>query len=109
MHLSTILILVPALLAAALPAPANDILSEIQDRKASPIAEAEPILFIKRTGYGAKREASPEPEAEAEPILYVEQAGYGQKREASPEPEAEAEPILYVQQTGYGFKRETEG
>jgi hypothetical protein len=109
MQLSTLFILVPALLAAALPAPANDILSEIQAREASPIAEAEPILYVQQTGYGFKREASPDAEAEAEPILYVEQAGYGQKREASPEAEAEAEPILYVQQTGYGFKRETEG
>jgi hypothetical protein len=40
MQLSTLLILVTALLAAALPALANDILSEIQAREASPIAEA---------------------------------------------------------------------
>ncbi|PMD64702.1 uncharacterized protein K444DRAFT_608387 [Hyaloscypha bicolor E] len=81
MQLSTLLILVPAPLAAALPAPANDILSEIQGRKASPIAEAEPILYIKRTGYGDKREASPEAEAEAEPILYIKRTGYGDKHE----------------------------
>jgi hypothetical protein len=81
MQLSTLLILVPALLAAALPAPANDILSEIQAREASPVAEAEPILYIKRTGYGDKREASPEAEAEAEPILYIKRTGYGDKRE----------------------------
>lgn len=103
MKLATILLLAPALLAAALPAPANDVLSEIEAREASPDAEAEPIYYIKRAGYGPlkeKREA--EAEAKAEPIYYIKRTGYGpnDKREA----EAEAEPIFYIKRTGYGPK-----
>jgi hypothetical protein len=56
-----------AILAAALPVANNDNLSEIEAREPSPIAEADPIYYIKRTGYGenVKREA----EAEADPIF----------------------------------------
>lgn len=71
MKLSTLLLLAPALLAAALPAPASDVAAR----------EAEPLEYVKRTGYGIpKREADPE----AEPLEYIKRTGYGlPKREES--------------------------
>ena len=101
MKLATILLLAPALLAAALPAPANDVLSEIEAREASPDAEAEPVYYIKRVGYGPLKEKR-EAEADAEPVFYIKRTGYGpkEKREA----EAEAEPLFYIKRTGYGPK-----
>jgi hypothetical protein len=81
MKLTAFLLLAPAILAAALPiASPNDVLSEIESREASP--EADPVYYIKRTGYGdhEKREASPE----VDPVYYIKRAGYGGpvKREA---------------------------
>jgi hypothetical protein len=105
MKLATLFLLAPALLAAALPAPTNDVLSDIAAREANAEAEAEPVYYIKRTGYTLpKREA----EAEAEPLFYIKRTGYGpEKREASPE--AEAEPLYYIKRTGYTLpKREVE-
>ena len=53
-------------------------------REASPIAEADPIFYIKRAGYTEKREA----EAEADPIFYIKRTGYTEKREAEAEVKA---------------------
>lgn len=111
MKLTAFLLVAPAFLAAAFPT--GDVLSEIERREASPVAEADPIYYsmmllsrspftgklltpiltVKRAGYTDKREANPE--AEADPIYYIKRAGYTDKREASPEAEAEADPIYY--------------
>ena len=45
MKLTAFLLVAPALLAAALPT--SDVLSEIERREASPIAEADPIFYSK--------------------------------------------------------------
>jgi hypothetical protein len=45
MKLTAFLLLAPVLLTAALPTAANDVLSEIERREASPIAEADPIFY----------------------------------------------------------------
>jgi hypothetical protein len=94
----TLLIVAQAIMAAALPVANNDVLSEIESREASPVAEADPIYYIKRAGYTEKRDA------EADPIYYIKRAGYTEKREA----EAEADPIFYIKRTGYTEKREAE-
>lgn len=98
----TILLIAQAIAAAALPVANNDVLSEIEAREPSPIAEADPIYYIKRAGYGEKRSA----EAEADPIFYIKRTGYGEnvKREA----DAEADPIYYIKRAGYGEKRSAE-
>lgn len=46
MKLTAFLLVAPALLAAALPT--GDVLSEVEKREASPIAEAEPIYYSRR-------------------------------------------------------------
>ena len=101
----SLLVLAQALVAVALPTPANDVLAEIEAREASPIAEADPIYYIKRVGYTDTLE-SREAEAEADPIFYIKRAGYSpEKREA----EAEADPIFYIKRAGYSpEKREAE-
>jgi len=43
MKLSALLLVAPALLAAALPT--GDVLSEIERREANPIAEADPVYY----------------------------------------------------------------
>lgn len=80
----TLLIVAQAIMAAALPVANNDVLSEIEAREASPVAEADPIYYIKRAGYPEKREA----EAEADPIYYIKRTGYPEKREAEAEVKA---------------------
>jgi hypothetical protein len=108
MKLASLLLLSPALLAAALPAPSSDVYSNIEAREAGPFAEAEVLHYIKR-----EAEAEPEPEPEPEPLLYIKRTGYNpgslpyggfessEKREASAEAEAEAEPLLYIKRAGY--------
>jgi hypothetical protein len=99
MKLATLLLLAPALLAAALPAPANDILSEIAAGESSPETKAKaPPIYALHKGYSLPKG---EAEAEAESHAYIKRIGYGPgKREASPE--AEAGPLFYFRRTGYG-------
>ena len=74
MKLTTLLLLTPALFASALPIPSTDIFTEISAREASFMPEAEPLYYIKRTGYTLpKRKAN----AEAEPVSYIKRTGYG--------------------------------
>lgn len=56
MKLTAFLLVAPTLLAAAFPtATLNDALSELERREASPIAEPDPLYYIKRAGYTDKR------------------------------------------------------
>jgi hypothetical protein len=102
MKLTAFLLVAPALLAAALPT--GDVLSEIEKREASPIAEAEPLYYSRSILCDFKFKV---PRKRKQPFqialadynfFTVKRAGYkptAEKREALPEAEAEAEPLYY--------------
>jgi hypothetical protein len=58
MQLSTLHLLVPAFLAAAVPTPASDVLSKIQAREANANAEVEPLYYIKNVKLKPRRSQS---------------------------------------------------